>query len=105
MTLLARFRILTKIVAVLALMGVMVAGGFWFATSRMVRIDTAYSAFIDNQAQADATAPRLNRAVVQFQMLCYRLIAESNYANFGKLTPRFDPTFAEISRFTGLIKQ
>ena len=60
MTLLTRFRILSKIVAVLVLIGVMVAGGVWFAAGRMAHINTAYSAFIDNQAQADATAPQLN---------------------------------------------
>ena len=104
MTLLTRFRILSKIVAVLVLMGVMVAGGVWFAAGRMVHINTAYSAFIDNQAQADATAPQLNGAITQFQMLSYRLIAETNYENFGKLIPRFDRAFEDAIRFAGVIK-
>jgi methyl-accepting chemotaxis protein len=105
MTLLTRFRILSKIVAVLVLMGVMVAGGVWFAAGRMVHINAAYSAFLDNQAQADATAPRLNRAITQFQMLSYRLIAETNYEAFGKLIPRFDRTFEEALRFASVIKE
>jgi methyl-accepting chemotaxis protein len=86
-------------------MGVMVAGGVWFAAGRMVHISTAYSAFIDNQAQADATAPQLNHAITQFQMLSYRLIAETNYENFGKLIPRFDRTFEDAIRFAGVIKE
>jgi methyl-accepting chemotaxis protein len=105
MILLTRFRILSKIVAVLVLMGAMVAGGVWFAAGRMAHINAAYSAFINNQAQADATSPQLNSPITQFQALSYRLIGETNYENFGKLVPQFDRTFEDAFRFAGVIKE
>jgi methyl-accepting chemotaxis protein len=102
---LARVNILTKILSVIVLMAVLVGCGVWFATVRMAGIDAAYSGFIANDVQALVAAPRLNRAIVQFQMLSYRVIAETDEIELGKLRPQFDAAVAEALQLAQRVRQ
>jgi methyl-accepting chemotaxis protein len=105
MSIFARFSILTKILTVIAVMTCMVCGGVWFAVSRMAQIDEGYSRFLDNEVMASAAAPRLNRAIVHFQMLSYRIVAETNGVELFKLRPQFDVAIADANKFAQEIVQ
>jgi methyl-accepting chemotaxis protein len=105
MSIFARFSILTKILAVIAVMTCMVCGGVWFAVSRMAQIDEGYSRFLDNEVMASAAAPRLNRAIVHVQMLSYRIVAETNGVELFKLRPQFDVAIADANKFAQEIVQ
>ena len=63
MSFLSRFRILTKIVSVIALLGVMMVGSTWYVTGRMTHINDAYSRFLDKDARSWATVGRFNRSI------------------------------------------
>jgi methyl-accepting chemotaxis protein len=103
MSFLARFRIQTKILAVVLILAAAAAIGTWYAGQRMVAIDAAYSRFIDEDVQAWYTTPRLNRAAYQYQALTYRLIAETDDAEMKRLLPEFDKTAAEVVQSAQII--
>jgi methyl-accepting chemotaxis protein len=95
MSVLARFSILAKILAVTGFMTVLVCASVWFAVGRMAQIDEGYSRFLNADVMAASAAPRLNRAIVHFQMLSYRIVAETNGFQLTRLKPQFDPAIAE----------
>ena len=61
--------------------------------------------FLAKDARASATAPRLNRTIVLFQALGYRIIAETDPAHKRSLVPEIDKAGAEALQFAGQIKQ
>ncbi|MGU3286383.1 methyl-accepting chemotaxis protein [Methylobacterium mesophilicum] len=75
---LSNIKILPKLIAVVALIGVIVGGCVWYAQSRMSQIDDAYSTFISNEAVAVAEGRRLNRFVFELNYFVYRIIAETD---------------------------
>ncbi|CAM2815097.1 hypothetical protein JHFBIEKO_1729 [Methylobacterium mesophilicum] len=75
---LSNIKIMPKLIAVVALIGVIVGGCVWYAQSRMSQIDDAYSTFISNEAVAVAEGRRLNRFVFELNYFVYRIIAETD---------------------------
>ncbi|MBI5112395.1 MAG: methyl-accepting chemotaxis protein [Rhodovulum sp.] len=80
----ANIKILYKIIACFVLLGCVVAGGLWYATSRMKIIDTVYSDIIERDARATVAAARANQRVYNFIGLTWRLIAEPDAESMKK---------------------
>jgi methyl-accepting chemotaxis protein len=74
---LSNIKVLPKLVAVIALIGLIVGGCVWYAQAQMTKIDDAYTRFINNEAVAVAEARRLNRLVIELNYWVYRIIAET----------------------------
>jgi methyl-accepting chemotaxis protein len=105
MSLFARIRILTKILAIIALLGSVAGFGAWYAGARMAAIDASYSDFLIKDARASSTAPRLNRSIIEYQALAYRMVAETDLDLKRKLLPEIDRNGAEAIKFAGEIKK
>jgi methyl-accepting chemotaxis protein len=105
MSFIASIRILPKILGVILLLAAAAGFGTWYAGAQMHAIDGAYSYFLGKDARASATAPRLNRTIVLFQALGYRIIAETDPARKRSLAPEIDKAAAEALQFAGRIKQ
>jgi methyl-accepting chemotaxis protein len=105
MSILDRARILTKIILIIAMLGVAAGFGAWYAGSRIAVIDASYSTFLAKDARASSTAPRLNRTIVEFQAIAYRLIAETDPALKKKLLPDIEKNGAEAVKFAEDIKK
>ncbi|SFG79844.1 methyl-accepting chemotaxis protein [Methylobacterium gossipiicola] len=73
-------KILTKLSAVVVLIGFVVGGCIWFGQSRMTYIDDNYSVFIERDAKAVATTRGVNRLILELNYWVYRLIAEKSDA-------------------------
>jgi methyl-accepting chemotaxis protein len=95
MDVLARFRILPKILGVVVLLALASVFGIWFATGKMQAIDAGYSQFLDKDARAWGATPRVNRALWQYQAITYRAIAESDQNEVRRLIGRLDKVAAE----------
>ena len=77
---LANARILTKIISVIVLLGVVVAGGVWFAAGRMQQINDGYSHFLAKDVKALVATTRLNIVLNRAWQVSYRIIAENDPA-------------------------
>src|SRR5665647_3117083 len=97
MSFLARFSILTKILAIIALIGAIMVGGTWFATSRMKAIDDAYSTYLDRDAVAWVTAPRIARNVFELRFLLNRMLVETDVAERKKLESNVNAAYEEFA--------
>jgi methyl-accepting chemotaxis protein len=105
MSIFDRIPILTKIVLIIAMLGIAAGFGAWYAGSRIAVIDSSYSNFLAKDARASSTAPRLNRSIVQYQAIAYRMIAETDPAVKRKLLAEIDTNGAEALKFAGDIKK
>jgi methyl-accepting chemotaxis protein len=105
MSLLAGIRILPKILGLILMLAIAAGAGTWYAGRQMRAIDDAYSDFLAKDARASATAPRLNRTIVLFQALGYRVIAETDPARKRALIPEFEKAAAEAMQFAGQLKR
>jgi methyl-accepting chemotaxis protein len=103
MHLLARFRILTKILAVVCLFAVASGLATWFALDRMMGVDIAYSRFLEKDAKAWAAAPRINRALQQYQTVLYRIIAEDDEAQMRRLVGQLDKIITDAVESTRIV--
>ena len=88
---LSNTKILTKILSVLGLIGVIVAGTVWYATSHMTAIDSAYSAFIDREARAVSEMRRVNRLLNAAMYRVMRTIAETEEGQMKAADDAFGP--------------
>jgi methyl-accepting chemotaxis protein len=104
MSMLARFSVFTKIIGVIALLGVMIVGSNWFSTARMGRVDDAYSKFLDKDARAWAQIGRVNRSIFEIRYLLYRMIAEPNLAAVNEDRVKLAEAFEENGKLTKTIK-
>ena len=93
---LGSFKILHKVCAVIALIGVIVSGCVWYAQSRMSAIDDAYSLFIVREARAVASLRRVNRLVVELNYNVYRLIAETDEQQMSDAYKHFDASVVTL---------
>jgi methyl-accepting chemotaxis protein len=87
---LANVKILPKLTAVIALIGLIVGGCVWFAQSRMTQIDRTYSQFINSEAKGVASARRVNRLIFELNYWVYRLIAETEDAQMKAANAGFE---------------
>src|ERR1700743_1013160 len=80
----SNIKILYKILACFALLGIVVAGAIWFAASQMGTIDATYSRLLDNDALAGRMTAGANLRVMTMRMLTWRIIAESDPAEMAR---------------------
>jgi methyl-accepting chemotaxis protein len=104
-SILGRFRILTKIINVIALIGVMILGGVWYATSQMDEIDHSYSNFLAKDAKAWAQIGRVNRNIIEIRYLMYRIIAEPNLEEMKITEGAIAKAFEENTKLTMAIRE
>jgi methyl-accepting chemotaxis protein len=83
---LSNWKILYKVLTCFALLSLIVAGGVWFATSRMKAIDQLYSNLIDKDVAGMKAGLRANQRVFNFGRLTWRMVAESDVAAMKKLS-------------------
>ncbi|CAA2102202.1 Methyl-accepting chemotaxis protein 4 [Methylobacterium bullatum] len=93
---LGKFKIIHKVCAVIALIGVIVSGCVWYAQTRMTTIDDAYSSFITREARAVANLRRINRLVVDLNYNVYRLIAETDRKQMDDASAHFDASAEKL---------
>ena len=100
---LSQIRILPKLVAVIAVIGLIVGGCVWYAQARMRAIDDAYSLFINREAKAVSSARRINGLIFELNYWVYRVIAETEEAQtkdadagFQAALPKMTKALAEL---------
>ena len=99
MRLLSRLNIITKLLGVVVLIGVIVAGCLWYATTRMSAIDSAYTRFLNHDTKAIADLRTVNRLIFTMSYFNFRNIAEANPADMQKT----DKGFEEASERLNLV--
>jgi methyl-accepting chemotaxis protein len=102
---LARFSVLTKVIGVIAIVGAVVLGNGYFATSRMARIDAGYSKFLAKDTRAWIEAERLSRKIVELRYLIYRLMAESDLDQMKRTEVLIGNIWPDFERSGMTIKQ
>ncbi|MGE7418653.1 methyl-accepting chemotaxis protein [Methylobacterium tarhaniae] len=95
---LSNIKILPKISAIIALIGVIVGGCVWYAQGRMTVIDDAYSLFINREARAVATARRANRLVFELNYWVYRIIAETERDQMQAANAGFETALPHVAK-------
>ena len=77
----SNIKILYKILACFALLGIVVGGAIWFAASQMNAIDASYSKLLNDDALAGRMTSAVNLRVITMRMLTWRIIAETEQAD------------------------
>ena len=90
MRLLSRFSILTKLTSVVVLIGVIVGGCLWYATSRMAAIDSAYAHFLNHDTKAIADLRTVNRLIFTLSYFNVRNIVETTPAGMQRTDKGFE---------------
>ncbi|MCJ2071975.1 methyl-accepting chemotaxis protein [Methylobacterium sp. J-030] len=93
---LSNIKVLPKLAAIVALIGLVVGGCVWYAQSRMTAIDDAYSSFIVNETAAVAETRQLNRLVTELNYWVYRVIAETEPAQMREANTGFESTVPKV---------
>ena len=88
----------TKIVSVIALIAVIVAGGIWFTVNRMNQIDDGYTSFIANDAKTVVATTRLNILLNRSWQMSYRLIAENDAATLREVADEVGKQFDAFAK-------
>ncbi|EJZ22388.1 methyl-accepting chemotaxis protein, partial [Rhizobium sp. Pop5] len=89
---LKHLKIRTKIISVVALLGLITMAGLFYVIAEFRRADTAYGAFIDHEAQASMLSARASASVVA------SVLQVSLLADMKPGTPEFDKTLSTPSR-------
>jgi len=104
MSFLSRFSILTKILAIIALIGAVMVGGTWFATSSMKSIDDSYSKYLEKDAVAWVTAPRIARNTYELRFLLNRILVETDVEERKKIEANINNVYEEFAKLTKQVK-
>jgi methyl-accepting chemotaxis protein len=104
MSLLTRIRILPKILSVIALLAAVAGFGAWSAGQKIIEVDTAYSRFLEADVLAWVSTARMTRAIYSYEMLLYRMIAETDDAQMRKLMPDMDKAIELVGRNVAAVK-
>src|SRR5262245_38908662 len=101
--LLAKIRILPKILSLILLLAITSGLGTWYAAHKMSEIDDGYSQVLEADARAAVLSSRINRNIAWFQAVAFRVIADKDEAEMRKLIPELDKTVeASLSQFNDL---
>ncbi|WP_210034057.1 methyl-accepting chemotaxis protein [Methylobacterium sp. PvR107] len=95
---LSNIKVLPKLAAVIALIGLMVGGCVLYAQGQMREIDQSYSDFLDNEAVAATEARRLNRLMFELNYWVYRIIAETDEAQMQSANKGFEAALPKVGR-------
>ncbi|KAB1073915.1 methyl-accepting chemotaxis protein [Methylobacterium planeticum] len=105
MALLARISITKKIVSVIALVGVVIAGCVFYAQARMTAIDDAYSVFLERDAKAAADTRRMNRYIFEMNYAIFRAIAETEPTQMQAAERRFEAAVPKLRALLADVRQ
>ncbi|MEL6063766.1 MULTISPECIES: methyl-accepting chemotaxis protein [unclassified Methylobacterium] len=105
MSLLARTRILTKLLSINLIIAAIVGSCIWFAQDRIAMVDATYRTMVARDAKAVSNVRRSNRLHNTLTYLLYRMLAETDpeqvrqtAAAFQTAVAQTDETLAEIAR-------
>ncbi|WP_082507760.1 methyl-accepting chemotaxis protein [Methylobacterium sp. Leaf113] len=98
MALLARFSIITKLIAVVGLIGLIVSGCLWYATTQMSVIDSAYTRFVAQDTKAIADLRTVNRLIFTLSYFNFRNIAEVSPEEMLRTDKGFDEATERLNR-------
>ncbi|RAI36946.1 methyl-accepting chemotaxis protein [Rhodoplanes serenus] len=93
---LSNMRILTKVLACIGLLAVIVAGAIGYAATQMLTIDERYSRLIDTTAAGARAVMRANIMVVDFGRINWRTIGQSDPEEIKKLAAGARATLIEF---------
>ena len=97
MRLLSRFSILTKLTGVVALIGLILGGCLWYATTRMSAIDGAYARFLNHDTRAIAELRTVNRLIFTMSYFNLRTLVETGPAAMRKTDQGFEEASERLS--------
>jgi len=86
-----------KIAFAFAFIAANAIGYLWYISSRMVAADTAYSAYLANDATAATMAARLGRVVYQMSYVAFRALGEADPDESDRVGAAFEPLPAEAA--------
>jgi methyl-accepting chemotaxis protein len=98
----SNIKILYKILACFALLGIVVAAAIWFAASQMGALDSTYSRLLNNDALAERMTAGANLRLMTMRMLTWRIIAESNPSEMARTQQEADEN---VRSFNDLIER
>ncbi|GJE54642.1 hypothetical protein EKPJFOCH_1120 [Methylobacterium thuringiense] len=101
---LARFKILTKLLSVLVLIGAIIGGCIWYAQSQMAAVDTAYGLFIRKEAAAVANGRRINRFLFETQFYASRMATEPNAEQLRRMDTQFGAAMDQLRTIIGDVR-
>ena len=70
---LAKFRVRTKILSIVALIGLLVLGGVFFTNGRMRQIDDEYSKFLDRELVSWISSSRIAKNIIEARYYMMRM--------------------------------
>jgi methyl-accepting chemotaxis protein len=97
---LSDIKILYKILSCFLLLGIVVAGATWYATSRMRAIDVTYSRIIENDVAAALSVTRASRSFLSYRLSAWQMIAETKIEAMQKA---MDDAGASQKRFLSFL--
>jgi methyl-accepting chemotaxis protein len=102
---LAKLRVRTKIIGVIAVMGLMVLGGVYFAAGRMRQIDDNYSKFLDRDAVSWVNATRVAKNIIEARYFMLRMAdAALSMENKKSIAPRVMDGLDDAQKFAKSVK-
>ncbi|WP_031337856.1 methyl-accepting chemotaxis protein [Rhodopseudomonas sp. B29] len=102
---LSNVKILYKILACFALLSTVVAGGIWYAASKMDEIDRSYASILENDVQGMKANFRANARLYNFGRLSWRMIAETDQAVMQQLSQEIAQNHKEFGDFIAQAKK
>jgi len=93
-----KVRISYKIAFAFAFIAANSVGYLWYISKRMIVVDAAYSAYLDNDATAAAMAARLGRVVYQMSYVAFRALGEADPDASDRVGAAFEPLPAEAAK-------
>ncbi len=102
---LSNIKIFNKFLAVIGLIGAIIAGCVWYSTSQMTIIDDAYTVYLDKNARAATAAARLNRTIYQMSYTAFRVLAETDRAQMSRVSASFDALPALAAGLVGEVRE
>jgi methyl-accepting chemotaxis protein len=94
----SNLKFISKIFACVGLLALVVAGAIWFASARMVAIDTVYSTILTTDVVAMKDNLRANQRIVNFGRLAWQMVAETDVAAMKKIAADITANHKDFSR-------
>ena len=98
MGILARTKILSKLLSINLIVAVVVGSCIWFAQDRMLAVDVTYTTLLNRDAKAVSNVRRSNRLNNTLTYLVYRMIAESDRDKVRAVGDKFDVAVSEVQQ-------
>jgi methyl-accepting chemotaxis protein len=106
MSALSRLGLLPKIIGVIALIGLAMAGSIGFAMVRMAQISEAYTAFLEKDAHGVLVSTRLNQTIDELAtFFSYRVSAGVTRAQIARSEEDVNRMVAAFNELAGALKQ